>query len=106
MPPHQQGEGGSQAQDQTTAAGDRSVAPQARAGGGPGKGCLAVTRWSYGGWVRCALPMPEDLPDHPALLQDVVGPDDGRVVATAESLLLAGRLTWCGQANTCQGSSR
>jgi hypothetical protein len=51
MPPHQQGEGRSQAQDETTAAGDGLVTHQARSGGRPGKGFLADTRWSNGGWV-------------------------------------------------------
>jgi hypothetical protein len=67
MPPHQQGKGGSQAQDQTTAAGDGLVTHRVRSGGGPGKDCLADTRWSNGGWVHRELQMPEELPDHLAV---------------------------------------
>ena len=67
MPPHRQGEGGSQTQDQTTPTGDGSVTHQARSGGGPGKDFLADTRWSNGWWVHRELQMPEDLPDHLAL---------------------------------------
>ena len=41
-----------------------------------------------------------------AAMEDVVDPDDRLIVATVKSLLRAGRLTWCGQANACRGPSR
>ena len=72
LPTYWQGEGASQAQDQTMAGWhlrgraieEGSATPQARSGGGPGEGFLADTRWRNGGWVHGELQMPEDLLDH------------------------------------------